>query len=200
MEVISNPMETQRIDELARMVFNEAVSALGGLKRLIEYRNLTWLPSLAEAAYVVVLAEESKLTHKEIAARLGLTDQTVANILRASPEAVEQYLKGELDKVETHKAGAIAKLAYHHLKSRGFAESAVIDRESARILDILWAFNVLTHLRGVHFPVEREILQERLAGLKVKDKPIEPLLEKLNYPIRTPAELLHQLKVAAEGD
>ncbi|HEB77120.1 MAG TPA: winged helix-turn-helix transcriptional regulator [Methylothermaceae bacterium] len=198
MEIITAPVDESRIDELARSVFDEAISVIGGLRKLIEYRNLTWLPSLAEAAYVIVLAEEGRLTHREIAARVGLTEPSVSNILRASPEAVEGFLRRELESVDTHKAGGIAKLAYRRLKSRGFPETVALDAESARILNILWAFNVLTHLRGVDFPVERVVLRERLTGMQVKDRPIEPLLDKIDYPVRTPAELLHKLKQAAE--
>lgn len=103
-------------DKLAEKVFMEAIKIAGGLRKLIEYRNLTWLPSLAEAVYVVVLKNEAALTNKEIAAKLGITEQTVANILRAEAEEVEKWLKGELVEVDEHKAGALAKLAYEKMK------------------------------------------------------------------------------------
>lgn len=202
MEVITGPVDENRIHEMARAVFEESIALLGGLPKLVEYRNLTWLPSLAEAAYVIVLSEEGKMTHKEIAAKLGLTDQTVANILRADPELMEKFLRGEMElkEVETHKAGAIAKVAYQRLKSRGFEAGATyLDVESAKVLEILWAFNVLSHLKGVHFPADKETLKERLAGLKVKGRPIEELLEKIPSPVKSPAELLHKLKEAASA-
>ncbi len=199
MEIITGPVDEGRIDQLARQVFEESIALLGGLKKLVQYRNLTWLPSLAEAAYVVVLAEEGHLTHKEIAAKLGITDQTAANILRADPEAVVGLLRGEIEpkEVDTHKAGALAKMAYRNLKSRGFETGTWIDVESARVLEILWAFNVLTHLRGVDFPADQETLLQKLRGIKIKGRPIEDL--KIDYPVKTPAELLHKLKLAAEG-
>lgn len=55
MEIISSPIATEDIDFMAERVFNESIKILGGLKKLIEYRNLAWLPSLAEASYTVVL-------------------------------------------------------------------------------------------------------------------------------------------------
>jgi len=57
MEVIKPSRDFSRIDELAERVFLEAVRSIGGLRKLTEYRNLTWLPSLAEAALVVVMRE-----------------------------------------------------------------------------------------------------------------------------------------------
>jgi len=113
MEVISKPKDSG-IDELAKKVFDKAIEILGGLKRLVEYRNLTWLPSLAEASYVIVLKNEAALTNREIAEKLGLAEQTVANILKAKETGT-----GELEKLDTHKAGALAKLAYKQIKAEG---------------------------------------------------------------------------------
>ena len=118
MEVISSPVEKIDVDALAEQVFQESISILGGLKNLMEYRNLTWLPSLAVAAYVVIMKEEMMKTHKEIAYELGLTPQTVQNILRAKAEKVEKYVKGRAEKVDEHVAGGIAKLAYEKIKKR----------------------------------------------------------------------------------
>lgn len=83
-------------DEMAMGVFLKALEIAGGPRKLIEYRNLTWLPSLLEAAYAVVLREEFMKTEDEIAQFLGLTRQTVRNILRADPEALMERLSGEL--------------------------------------------------------------------------------------------------------
>ena len=58
MEIISTPITKEDVDVVAERVFNESIKLLGGLRKLIEYRNLTWLPSLAEASYTVVLKEE----------------------------------------------------------------------------------------------------------------------------------------------
>jgi len=93
---------------------------------MIELRRVTWLPSLMEAVYVVLLHELERKTAKEIAATLGLTPQTVQNILRAKPEfarkRLEAMLAGELESADeatkTHMAGALAKLAYEELRQQ----------------------------------------------------------------------------------
>ncbi len=114
MEVIEK--KTEGVDQLAEGVFIEALKIAGGLRSLIQYRNLTWLPSLAEAAYVVVLSNEAKRTSSEIAADLGITQNTVRNILNSKEEEVEKFLKGSREKVSEHIAGGLAKLAYRRLK------------------------------------------------------------------------------------
>ncbi len=106
------------LDDLAMKVFLEAINLAGGPRKLIEYRRLTWLPSLAEAAYAVVLANEEKKTEEEIAAFLGMTKISVRNILRASPEDVLKRLEGDIKgQRRSHIAGGLAKLAYERVKS-----------------------------------------------------------------------------------
>jgi probable regulatory domain-containing protein len=60
---------------------------------LAEYRTLTWLPSLARAAFVIVLREEYVKSELEIAEFVGLTKNTVRNILRADPQLALYKLK-----------------------------------------------------------------------------------------------------------
>lgn len=114
MEVIEK--RTEGIDTMAEKVFVEALNIAGGLRSLLQYRNLTWLPSLAEAAYVVVLNKEAHKTSAEIAAELGITQNTVRNIINSKEEEVEELLKGNREKVSEHIAGGLAKLAYRRLK------------------------------------------------------------------------------------
>ena len=122
MEVIAKPKGGD-IDKMAEKVFFESIRQLGGLKKLIEYRNLTWLPSLAEAAYVVVLKNEAMKTYKEIAQELGITEQTVKNIATADEEEVIKYIEGEIEeRPKEHIAGGLAKLAYKKLKEEGRLE------------------------------------------------------------------------------
>ena len=122
MEVIAKPKGGD-IDKMAEKVFFESIRQLGGLKKLIEYRNLTWLPSLAEAAYVVVLKNEAMKTYKEIAQELGITEQTVKNIATADEEEVIKYIEGEIEeRPKEHIAGGLAKLAYKKLKEEGKLE------------------------------------------------------------------------------
>ncbi len=195
-EVITKPKGGD-IDKMAEKVFWESIRMLGGLKKLIEYRNLTWLPSLAEASYVVVLKNEAMKTHSEIANILGITEQTVRNIATADEEEVKKYIEGELEeRPKEHIAGGIAKLAYKKLKEEGRLDTEEIElkREEMEVLDVDWAVHVLAKIRGLDFPVEKEQLMERLKGMVIKGKKIEEILDKLEYPIRSPAQLLHQIK------
>jgi len=108
------------IDEIAEMIFMKSIEILGGLRRLMEYRNLTWLPSLAESAYAVALRNEALKTHSEIAKELGIAENTVKNILSADEDRVMEYLIGNnMEKPKEHIAGGIAKLAYRALKKEG---------------------------------------------------------------------------------
>ncbi len=193
-ETIENPV-TQDIDHLAQRVFEESINILGGLRKLVEYRNLTWLPSLAEASYVVVLKNELFKTKREIAEFLGITEQTVDNILKAKEEIVEKYLKGEIEKIDEHKAGGLAKLAYQKVKE----ESGVFIREKEmEALGVDWAIHVLIKLKGADFPLDKEQLKERLQGLIIKGKPVEEIIEKMEFPVKSPAEVLKQIKEHSE--
>ena len=119
MEVIKPVNGEELINSLAKKVFMECIEMLGGLKKLVEYRHLTWLPSLAEAAYVVVMKNEGLMNNMQIAEKLGITKQTVENILRADEEEVKKFLQGDVEKVDEHKAGGLAKLAYKKIKNEG---------------------------------------------------------------------------------
>lgn len=103
----------EQVDEIAMKVFFQALNILGGPRRLILYRHLTWVPSLIEACYAVVLKEKFFKTESEIAQILGLTKQTVRNIISAKTEGIIENLESELKKksIKTHTAGALAKLA-----------------------------------------------------------------------------------------
>ncbi|RLI82296.1 MAG: KaiC associated regulatory domain-containing protein [Archaeoglobales archaeon] len=185
------------VDRMAEKVFWEAIRILGGLKRLVEYRNLTWLPSLAEASYVVVLKNETFKTYREIAETLGITEQTVKNIATADESEIKRYIEGELERPKEHIAGGIAKLAYRKLKEEGRFETEEIElrREEMEVLDVDWAVHVLTRIRGLDFPVDKDVLMERLKGIVIRSKNVEEILEELEYPINSPAQLLHQMKI-----
>lgn len=191
MEVINTAVREIDVDALAEQVFHESINILGGLRKLIEYRNLTWLPSLAEAAYAVVMKEELMKTHKEIAFDLGLTPQTVQNILRADAQEVEKFIKGEIEKVDEHKAGGIAKLAYERVKKD---KRITIKEKELEVLGVDWAIKVLTRLRGTDFPLDKEQLSERLKGVIIKDKPFEEIVNEIKFPVNTPAEVLKEIK------
>ncbi len=203
MEVIAKPKGAD-IDKLAEKVFLESINILGGLKNLIQYRNLTWLPSLAEASYVVVLKNEAIKTSKEIAKELGITDQTVKNILSADEEKVKKFLEGELEEIDEHKAGGIAKLAYKKLKREGKLEEVeeekvVIRKDEIEVLGIDWAVHVLAHIKGLNFPIEnKQPLLEKIGKIVAKGVKLEEILDKIEYPVKSPAELLHKIKKVIE--
>ncbi len=194
MEVITKPVGAS-IDAMAEQVFAESIALLGGLRKLVDYRNLTWLPSLAEAAYVVVLKNEAMKSYAEIARELGITEQTARSIATAKEERVEAYLTGGVEKPKEHIAGGLAKLAYRKLKQEGrLGEEVRLAQREAEVLGIDWAVHVLAKIKGLDFPAEREQLAERLRGLVIKGKRAEEILAELEYPVKTPAELLHKLR------
>ncbi|WP_448588615.1 ATPase domain-containing protein [Thermocrinis sp.] len=72
----------------------------------------------------------------------------------------------------------------------------VVAEEVARALDVPWAYMVLRHVKGVKYPIQdSSVLKEKLKGLKIKTHPAEEIVEKLTYPIKTPAVLLHEIKL-----
>ncbi len=187
------------LDALALRVFLKALEILGGPRKLIELRNLTWVTSLMEAAYAIVLAEEGFKTEDEIAAFLGLTRQTVRNILRADPELVRMKLEGELqDRTpKAHTAGGLAKMAYREIKEGREALiffSSVIE-EGARILGVGWPAEVLARIKGLHFPAAAPEVAERLKGLKVRDRDLGEIASR-KETYQHPRELLHYLAEA----
>ena len=199
MEVIK-PFEVSKdFDEMANKVFIEAIRLIGGLKKLVEYRNLTWLPSMALASYVVVLKNEGMYTNRQIAEKLGTTENTVENILGANEQEVMKFIKGEVEKVDEHKAGGLAKLAYKKLKEEGFERIELSHKHAEEIekaleLEFLWAAHVLMRIKGMEFPAEKGELEDRLRGLVVKGKDLGELVEELEHPITSPADLLKKLK------
>ncbi len=196
MEVIAKP-KGGNIDKMAEKVFLKSIEMIGGLRKLVEFRNLTWLPSLAEAAYVLVLKNEAFKTYREIAEELGITEQTAKNIANADEGEVKKYLEEGLERPREHIAGGLAKLAYRELKESGALdeEEIVMKEQEIEALDIDWAVHVLARIKGLDFPVELKDLEERLKGLVIKGRKIDEIIRNLKYPIKTPADLLHQIKL-----
>ncbi len=191
-------------DTLALRVFLKALEIIGGPRKLFEYRNLTWIPSLMEAAYAVVLKEEGFKSDDEIAEFIGITKQTVRNMLAADPDLVMKKLHGELEskEIKVHTAGGLAKLAYQEVKSGNdyvpFVVS-VCETYLSKLLGIVWPVEVLTAIKGFKFPIDeskKEELSEKLSGIKVKGVNASDLVKKIEFPIKNPAELLHKLKTS----
>ncbi len=189
-------------------MFFKSIDLLGGLNKLTEYRTLTWLPSLTRASYVIVLREGYLKTEEEIAEKVGLTKNTVRNILRADPtlalekiKKLEEFAKEEAKELRVHTAGGIAKLAYRLVKEGNDAETlthfcTVVAQDIVQTLDIPWAYLVLKHSKGIKYPIENaEVLKERLKGIKLKNMNAEEVVDKLHYPIKNPANLLHEIKM-----
>ncbi|RLJ70276.1 putative regulatory domain-containing protein [Hydrogenivirga caldilitoris] len=197
------PVEVD-VEPLVTRVFLKAIDMLGGLQKLAEYRTLTWLPSLARAAFAVVLREEYLKTEDEIAELVGLTRQTVRNILRADPEMaiykvqhLEELTQEEKKELRVHTAGGIAKLAYKlvkegHEEPRLFLEYCT---QAALALDVPWAYMVLKRIKGTDFPVQSaDDVREKLSGVVIRGRKAEEVIQELEYPIKNPAELLHRIK------
>jgi len=114
--VIEIPPRPRDVDREALQVFLAAIDLLGGPRGLVEHRRLTWLPSLMEAAYAVVLAERHHWSADDIAAFLGLSRQAVRAMLQASPERVRERLRAgpsaEDERRRPHIAGGLARLAF----------------------------------------------------------------------------------------
>ncbi len=201
-------IEVRPIEEdyeiLATRVFLKTLDIIGGLKKLVEYRTLTWLPSLARSAIVVVLREEFFKTDEEIAAEVGLTKQTVRNILRADPEAalqklqsMEEFTDEERKNVPVHLAGGLAKRAYELIKYKGEEPQIALlyTSQTAQALEVPWAYAVLKSLKGTDFPVlSPETLKAKLAGISIKGKPAEEVVYLISYPVSNPAELLKKIR------
>lgn len=195
------------VEHLVTRVFFKAIELLGGLNKLTEYRTLTWLPSLARASYAVVLKEEYMKTDEEIAQKVGLTKNTVRNILRADPQlalqkikALEELVHEEARELKVHTAGGIAKLAYKEIKEGHEAQTLIyycslIATDLVRALDIPWAYSILKRSKGVKYPITGpDELMEKLRGLTIKGLAVEEILDSIPYPIKSPAMLIHEIK------
>ncbi|MRI82820.1 MAG: bacterio-opsin activator [Nitratiruptor sp.] len=197
------------LEELVDRVFFKGIDLLGGLRKLAEYRTLTWLPSLARAAFVIVLREEYLKSEEEIAQFIGLTRNTVRTILRADPELAMRKIENYEDltpqerrHLKVHVAGGLAKMAYKLVKEGQEAQTLL---EFCRAMgqeilshvhcDAPWAYQVLKHTKGLRYPLlDGEVLAQRLAGLDIKGIDGAQVAKELEYPIVSPAKLLHAIK------
>ncbi len=206
-EITSPPINEHDLEHLVSRVFFKAIDLLGGLHKLAEYRTLTWLPSLARASFVIVLREEYLKTEEEIAEIVGLTKNTVRNILRADPQMalykiqhMDELTKEEKKQLRVHTAGGIAKLAYKLVKEGEEAQVLLefcreMSAKAIQVCEAPWAYTVLKHIKGIKYPInDPSQLKEKLAGITIKGIPAEEVVEGISYPIKNPAQLLHEIK------
>ena len=203
MVVEIKPVEKD-LEQLVTRVFLKSIDIIGGLHKLAEYRTLTWLPSLARAAFVIVLREEYLKTEDEIAEIVGITKNTVRQILRADPQMalykvqhIDELSPEEKKQLKVHTAGGIAKIAYKLIKEgeepKIFEYYCAVTTEA---LEVPWAYMLLKKIKGTHFPVQKpEEILEKVRGLTIKGVPAEEVIQNIEYPVRNPAELLHKIKL-----
>ncbi|WP_457564647.1 bacterio-opsin activator [Caminibacter sp.] len=199
--------DNKEIKYLAERVFFKSIDLVGGLDKLAEYRTLTWLPSLARAAFAIVLKEEYLKTEDEIGEFVGLTRNTVRQILRADPNLalyklkhLDELTEEEKKQLKVHTAGGIAKLAFKLVKAgedsqtlmeycRGMAEGIVKE------CDAPWSYLVLKNIKGVDYPINSaEEIIDRFKHLSIKGIEAVEIIKNLKYPIKNPAELLKEIK------
>jgi len=189
-------IEKKRDEQVLRMLM-EVLDMLGGPRKIAEFRTLTWIPSIIKASYAVLL-EKAGRTREEIARELGVTRATVDKMLRADPEDVMRKLRGEVEaeKIDDHIAGGLAKLAFKRMRDKMVREEIEHYSETASTLGAEWAVVLMTKVRGLDFPVDRDVLEERLRGIRIFDTPIEEILDEVRFPIETPAQLLKDVAAA----
>jgi probable regulatory domain-containing protein len=207
-EILASDKE---IEAMATRVFFKAIDLLGGLNKLAEYRSLTWLPSLARASIAVVMRDEYLKTEKEIGLRLGMASSSIKSMLKADPALALEKIRNfekladeEKRELRVHTSGGIAKLAYKMVKEGSESNILMelahsIAQEAMEVCEVPWAYLVLKSTKGVTYPViNPDPLRDRLKDIKVKDRPVDELIDHLTYPLKNPAHLLKEIKRAIE--
>lgn len=195
------------IKYLAERVFFKSIDLLGGLDKLAQYRTLTWLPSIARAAFAIVLREEYIKTEDYIAEYIGLSRNTVRQILRADPNLaiykikhIDELTTEEKKELRVHTAGGIAKLAYKLIKEGEDSQTVMeycrfISQEAVAQCEAPWAYLVLKNIKGIKYPVtEANTLKEKLKNIEIKGLNAEEVLQNIHFPIKNPAMLLKEIK------
>ncbi len=64
-----------------------------------------------------------------------------------------------------------------------------------------WAIDVTSNLKGADFPLDREAAEDRLRGVQIEGKDASYYLEKIDFPVDNPTELMGEIsdQVEAEG-
>jgi len=205
--ILNININDNEINYLAERVFFKSIDLLGGLKKLAEYRTLTWLPSIARASYAVVLKEEYLKTEDEIAQFIGLTRNTIRQMLRADEnlalyklEHFDELTNEEKKQLKVHTAGGIAKLAYKYVKNGEDSQTVMeycrhISAEAVSQCDTPWAYLILKNTKGLKYPVtDFKALEDKLSHIEIKGLKAAEIIKNLHYPIKNPAILLKEIK------
>lgn len=99
-------------------------------------------------------------------------------------------------KIKNHTAGALAKLAYEEIKN-GRENLEIFShylKEFSEIYEIYWPIEVLKNIKGLDFPIKKELLVEKLKHIKVENKSFSEIYEKLPNEIKNPSHLLKSIK------
>jgi len=205
--ILNVQINDNEVKYLAERVFFKSIDLVGGLNKLAEYRTLTWLPSLARASFAIVLKEEFLKTEDEIAEFIGISRNTVRQILRADPnlalykiEHMDELTTEEKKQLKVHTAGGIAKLAYKYVKAGEDSQTVMeycrqISQEAVAQCDTPWAYLVLKNIKGTHYPInDPKVLEEKLSHIEIKGIKASEIIPNLHYPIKNPAQLLKEIK------
>jgi len=185
-------VDVEREEKVLKMLV-EAMKIMGGPKKLVGMRNLTWLPSLIRAMYAILL-KEAGYTYEQIAEKLGITRATVEKMLTADEEAIKKKIEGLTDEdIDEHVAGGIAKLAYREMRIRGFEEELDSITTTSKALGIDWPVKIASMLKGVDFPVDPEVLMNKLSGIRIMGIPVEEVIKNIEYPVNSPVDLVKKI-------
>lgn len=64
-------------------------------------------------------------------------------------------------------------------------------RTSTRTIN--WAVEVASRMRGAAFPLDEEDARGRLKGIRVEGRSIDEFVDRIHFPVATPADLLHDI-------
>jgi predicted transcriptional regulator len=67
------------------------------------------------------------------------------------------------------------------------------EQTMARTVSKQWAIDVAKRMKGAKFPMSKEDVQKVLEGLDIGDTHCSALLERMNYPVSNPIDLLHEI-------
>lgn len=58
-----------------------------------------------------------------------------------------------------------------------------------------WAVNVARASKDVNFPMSKEQAREKLRGINAYGRDLSEIVDKIKFPVETPADLMHQISI-----